>query len=87
MGYAPYGSHPDNDPRVDRRERAIEAEAQNVPMADLLDFIAFEPDAQGYFEALLQEIRNNARTSSSKLSSFLDCQAIEYAQHKLKRAA
>lgn len=71
-----------------RRERAVQAEADNVPMADLLDFIAGDPDAQGYLEALLQEIRNNGQTSALTLSLFLDCQAEERAERRiLKRAA
>lgn len=70
-----------------RRERAVQAEAVNVPMADLLDYIAFEPDAQAYLEALLQEIRNDARTSALKLSQFLDAQAEARAELHVRKAA
>jgi type II secretory pathway component PulM len=75
------------DPRVERREGAVQAEADNVSMADLLDYIAGDNEAQGFLEALLQEIRNDARTSADKLSRFLDRQAMDRAERRVKEAA
>jgi hypothetical protein len=56
-------------------------------MSDLLDYIAGDNEAQGFLEALLQEIRNDARTSADKLSRFLDRQAMDRAERRVMRRA
>lgn len=83
-----YGWDPSNDDRS-YRQRAIQAEAVNTPIADVLDFIGGDVDAQGVFEDFLQKIRSepaNYRNVLS-LSIFLDDQAEARAAMRLRRAA
>lgn len=84
MGYNPTIASPDDDVRIRRRERAVQAEADNVSMPDLLDWIANDPMAQDRLEMFLQAIRSKPTIETIDLSMFLDRQAEARAERRVK---